>query len=389
MKNQKYNLLFLYISLFTALGVFFPFHSIYLQETLNFTSNEIGLLLSISSLLVILSVIFTGIIADKLQNPGFVFILCALASVVFLLPYSFLKPFSIMITLYIFINAFRSSLIPLLDTIAMDYSYKNNQNYGLYRAVGSLTFIISAILMGILLDVFVEYTNLFLYIQLIALLFSVYFMSKQDNIYINNSTRKINFSDVKSLLKNKLFLLIINVMAIAYSVIQVSQAYLSLSIIELGGSNNIVGISILFLVIPEVILFGYINKFLRKYSHHKLMMFSLILLLARWIVLIFTNSLWVLLIVSITHGLIMAFIVLVGMDYIKKIVSPNLLSSSISSFIALTNLYFAIISLFVGLSATNDSYRNSYFVYTIGSILAIIILLFTIYYKKRSVINNE
>lgn len=389
MKNQKYNLLFLYISLFAGLGVFFPFHSIYLQETLKFSSSQIGLLFALSSLFVIVTVIFSGIIADKLQNPGFIFMICGISTIVFLIPYTFVKTFSIMIILYLFINGLRSSLMPLLDTIALDYTYKNSENYGLYRAVGSFAFITSAMLMGFLLDIFKDYTNIFLYGQIITLIFGVYFITKQENIYINNSNVNITLSDIKLLLKNKLFLLVANIMALGYATIQVSQAYISLSILELGGSNNIVGLSILFLVIPEVLLFGYVNWFLKRNSHHKLMLFALILLVFRWIILLNTNSLIILLLVSMIHGIIMTFVVIVGLDYIKKIVQPHLLSSAMSSYISLTNLYFAILSLFVGFSATSGSYRNSYFVYLISSLIAIMILLYTINFKKRSVLDSE
>lgn len=389
MKNQKFNLLFSYITLFIALGVFFPFHSIYLQESLNYSPNQIGLLYSLSALIVIISVPIAGLMADRLRNPGLIYLLCALATAVFLIPYSFLKPFSIMLIIFIFVNGLRSCLIPLLDTIALDYTYKTKQNFGLYRAAGSFSFILAAIFMGYMLDVFQAYPNLFLYIQMVALILSGYFIAKQDNLYIENSPKSLALEDIKILLKNKKYLLVINVMALAYGIIQVSQAYLSLSIIELGGSNNIVGFSFLFLVIPEVLLFGFIAKLLNKYLHTSLMMFALVFLLFRWIILLVTNSLTVLLLVSLTHGLIMALVILVGMDYIKQIVLPSLLASAIAIFTGLSNLYFAIISLFVGFSATEITYKNTYYVYTIATALAIIILLWIIYYQKKDVRYDE
>ena len=385
MKNQTVNLVLVFVTLYLGLGAFFPFNSLYLQDYLHYSGTQIGLFYALAALLAVISVPVFGIIADKLQSPKIVYFLCALATIVFLIPYSFLKPFFIVTTLYILINAIRSALVPLIDTIALDYSYQTNSNYGILRSIASLSFIVSSVLVGLLLDRFSEFGALFIYIHLIMIFLTAIFILRQKNIYKENSS-SLNFrADVNALIKNKKFILIILIMGLSYGIIQVSQAYIALSITAIGGQADDIGISFFFMVVPEVIFFSFILKFTKKINHIYLMLVGALALLLRWIVLLLTNSMLPLFIVSTGHGLVMAFIIIVGFDLIKRVVNPNLLASAMSLYTALANVSYAIISFGAGVLMNDGQVKNTYFLYIFTTIILIAgIIIYIEIYLRRS-----
>ncbi|MDH6604344.1 PPP family 3-phenylpropionic acid transporter [Bacilli bacterium PM5-9] len=386
MKKQTLNITIIFITLFFGLGAFFPFNSIYLQDTLHYSGSQIGLFYSLAALVVVISVPLFGIIADKIRNPKLVYIFCAIAASLFLIPFSFLKPFYIIVTLYVFINAIRSALIPLADTIALDYCAQENANYGMIRSLSSLAFILASLITGYLLERFEDYSALFIYIHTVLIVVSAFFMAKQKNTYQDNNANSSNFKDdLISLLQNKQYLLIIIIMGLSYGVIQVSQAYISLSILDLGGNSNIVGISFFFLVIPEVIFFTFVIKFTKKVQHIYLMLFGALCLLLRWIILYYTNSIPILLFVSSAHGIVMAFIVIVGFDLIKKIVKGNVISSAMSIYTGLANIFFSIISFIAGYIIDNGGIDGTYLLYFVTTLIIIFaIIIYVIFYSRRT-----
>ena len=385
MKNQTINLALIFIVLYFGLGAFFPFNSIYLQDTLHYTGQQIGLFYSLAALIVVISVPIFGVLADRLRSPKVIYIICASFAIVFLIPYSLVKPFYIITTLYILINGIRSALVPLLDTIALDYCAQTKVNFGILRSLGSFSFICASLITGFLLEKFSDFTSLFLYIHMISLSLSIYFSFFQKNTYMNSEVSNNFKEDFMQLLKNRQFLLAITIMGLSYGIIQVSQAYLSLSITDLGGGADIIGISFFFLVIPEVIFFSLVIKLSKKINHIYLMLVGTMYLLLRWIVLIFTNSIPILLVASTAHGIVMAFTIIVGFDLIKKIVKPHLISSAMSLYTALANVFFAIISYSAGLLMDAGSIKNTYFLYSFTTILIIVgIITYVISYSRRN-----
>ena len=384
MKKQTLNIFFAFFTLYFGLGAFFPFNSLYLQDTLGYTGSQIGLFYSLAALIVVISVPFFGIIADKIRNPNFVYICCALMCVVLLIPFSLLKPFFIITTLYILINGIRSALIPMLDTISLDYCAKTKVNFGIMRSAGSLAFIISSIITGYLLEGFSEFSALFIYIHLVFIAISAYFIKKQDNVYQVSSTTNTSFkADLFSLIKDKKYLLIIFIMGLSYGIIQVSQAYISLSILDLGGSADIVGISFFFLVVPEVIFFGLVIKFTKRIPHMYLMFIGAIYLLLRWLVLLYSASIMVLLLSATAHGVVMAFITIVGFDLLKRTVKANVISSAMSIYTGLANIFFAIISFIAGYALERGGVNSTYLLYLITTIIVIVaIIVYVICYMR-------
>lgn len=386
MNKQRINLAVLFITTFLGFGFFLPYNSLYLKETLGFSGDQIGLFYGLSSLIVIISVPLFGILADKIKSARNVFIIASILSLVFLIPYNFSRAFFIVTTMYVIVNAIRSTLIPMLDSMSISHSLKYQNNYGIFRSLSSLAFIVASLLMGVLLKEFSQFTNLFIYAQMLTLLIGAIVARKQENIYIEQIDSNFK-EDLKELIKNKQYLLLIFIMAMSYGTIQVAQNYIALSIVELGGNVEIIGYAIIFLVFPEVIFCGVVLKFTKYISHLKLMLLAATFLLVRWIVLLNTSSLTLLLIVSSAHGFIMAFLILIGMDMIKKIIKSNLLSTALAIYVGSASFFMGVISFFAGILLDN-SIKDTYFLYFTTTFMIIFAIILYMFKYSRRVIDE-
>ncbi|MDR3215117.1 MAG: MFS transporter [Bacilli bacterium] len=366
-----------------ALGAFFPFNSIYLQETLHYTNFQTGLFYAFGSIICIISVPLIGMIADKIKHPKKVFIINALMVFGLLIAYAFCRPFIIMVSLYILINGLRTSLIPLSDSITLDYCEVYHLNYGIIRSLGSLAYIMASIIMGFVVGHYLNYPNLFIIVHFIFIGLAALFMAFVPNIYRNNSKKNTFKKDYQELIQDKQYLIIIIIMAIAYAIIQVSQVFVPLSITYLHGDSVIVGYSFLFMVIFEVLLMGPAIKISQKIPHIYLMLLAFISLVIRWIILIVSNSILWILIASLAHGLVMALCIIVGFDLIKKLVKPNLVTSALSLYSGLSNVFFTIISLIIGIITLNNI-NNGNYLYLITTIIGLFVIIYYIKCYERN-----
>lgn len=121
----------------------FSFAAVYLQWR-NFSNVQIGLVLSLASVLSILLQPMIAAFADKTKKITlreillFLMILMFLFTVtLFVLPQSFL----LIAGVYVLINALQFTLIPLFNSLAVEYMNQGiPMNYGLARGLGSISF---------------------------------------------------------------------------------------------------------------------------------------------------------------------------------------------------------------------------------------------------------
>lgn len=138
--------------LWMCFGTIWSFATVYLLDK-GFQNTQIGIVLSIGS---ILSIVFQPLIAsfiDKFENLRLkyvilvlIIILCVLSLILWLIPYNFY----VTGLLYILIGAFICSLPPLTYSIALEYTNMGIPvNFGLARGIGSIGFAIMVYAIGI------------------------------------------------------------------------------------------------------------------------------------------------------------------------------------------------------------------------------------------------
>ncbi|SHE52503.1 MFS transporter, PPP family, 3-phenylpropionic acid transporter [Seinonella peptonophila] len=133
--------------LYAGYGIFYPMLGIYLKEQ-HFSGLEMGVMMSISPLLLMVFQPIWGLINDFFQKPHLILIITSLMSAVTLLFLSFTHQFSIIMLLFILFSVFQSAINPLSDSLVVSFTKKIEKNYGDFRLWGAISFALAAWLMG-------------------------------------------------------------------------------------------------------------------------------------------------------------------------------------------------------------------------------------------------
>ena len=323
-----------YLFLFIGIGSFYPYLSVYLEKTLNFTASQIGIIVSIPSLLGILMLPVWGIISDLTKKQKNIICINLFCAIVFMIAYSKASSF-----VAVFI---------LTDSICTIYCHKNNKNYGAVRATGSAGFAIAAFSVGQIIKFtgsdFISFYGFV--ISLGICLFIVPFL-KTTNIEENKNKMNIK-KDLPNLIKNKGFVLILAMCVCVLSLAEGVGAYQGIHLMNMGAGKDLVGMLTLFMVTPELFFMMKSKRFLEKYGYIKLISISSLALLLRWVVYITTNNIWVFILAASLHGMAISMMTICAFDFIKKVVPSNLASTSITVYSFTIGMGSAIMKLTYG-----------------------------------------
>ncbi|RDY26990.1 MFS transporter [Romboutsia weinsteinii] len=337
-----------YLFLFIGIGSFYPYLSVYLEKTLNFTASQIGIIVSIPSLLGILMLPVWGIISDLTKKQKNIICINLFCAIVFMIAYSKASSFVAVFILMTLVDIFKCSLLPLTDSICTIYCHKNNKNYGAVRAAGSAGFAIAAFSVGQIIKFtgsdFISFYGFV--ISLGICLFIVPFL-KTTNIEENKNKMNIK-KDLPNLIKNKGFVLILAMCVCVLSLAEGVGAYQGIHLMNMGAGKDLVGMLTLFMVTPELFFMMKSKGFLEKYGYIKLISISSLSLLLRWAVYITTNNIWVFILAASLHGMAISMMTICAFDFIKKVVPSNLASTSITVYSFTIGMGSAIMKLIYG-----------------------------------------
>lgn len=231
------------------------FAAVYLKSK-GFTNVKIGIVMALAAVLSIFLQPIIASFADNSKKLSLRHIVIIIMSTVYILCIALLLlPNSIILTglIYVIINALQYTLIPLLNSLALEYINKGVlMNYGLARGSGSISFAVMSSSLGLLISYFG--TDILLIVFLITyfflILFSYIFKAEVPN---NNDSPTIqsNVPVVKNISTGGLHFFI-KYRKFSIQLIGISMLFYSFSMINtyqinimenVGGNSTNMGIS--------------------------------------------------------------------------------------------------------------------------------------------------
>ncbi len=140
-----------YFLYFGVMGVFLPYFNLYCYH-LGFSGVEIGSLSAIRSITMVVFSIIWGILADRYRARRAIYIGCHAASAMIWCGFLFTTSFPAMVLLTVAYGLFYAPLISFLEAFAMDTLGDDKRHYGRLRMWGSISFIVTVVLVGRLID---------------------------------------------------------------------------------------------------------------------------------------------------------------------------------------------------------------------------------------------
>lgn len=383
LKKDVLAILATYIVLAASTGVYFPFNALYLASTLNFSGSQISFMDGTGQLAAMVFLPIAGIITDKTQKPSYTFIFLMIASSILMFFYAQLNSFMYVSLIYIGFLMFRRGIFPILDALALNVCTHHELNFGFFRSIYSAFFMLFAIGVGFYFKGETTIDNTFIYLSIffnILVIILALFIPKLKIV----SKKKLNLRvDLKELIRNKKFVLTSISVALIMATVSIISMYNSMIISDLGGDLNNIGLSTVMQMGPEILLSVFALRLTKRHHHLKIMVISTLILLMRWILVaifytysIYYYTIWI-------EGFATIFILILGMDYVRTIVQPQLIATSITIYTSITLLAYAILVNVSGAIIDNYGIKYVFILLIIITILGLVFIIPQLIHKKQ------
>ncbi|AYL32607.1 TPA: MFS transporter [Pseudomonas aeruginosa] len=303
---------------FAAEGLIYPFWPTWLAS-LGFGASQIGLLIAAAYWPQVIAGVALTYVADwRIDQLRLATLLAALAGACALL-FHLAEGLPLFIALSVLYGAFWTSVLPLTESYLLKRDKAALQNYGRVRAVGSLAFILTATLGGLLLGRFGQQlvpalVGLTMLLTALACLFLRRRSLRRPDSPLPGARRR---PDLRGILRQRPLLLAIA----AAGMIQLSHSLYfttaSLGWQTLGYSSFSVGAFWGLAVIAEISFFAVSNRILDRHPALQVMLFSSLCAALRWGLLAGSEHLAAILLGQCLHALSFAAYHAAVMRYIR------------------------------------------------------------------------
>ncbi|PEI05147.1 3-phenylpropionate MFS transporter [Pantoea agglomerans] len=291
-----------YFTYFFCYGIYLPFWGVWLKGT-GLDAEKIGLLLGCG---MVARFVGSLLIASQVKNPGRLITalrLLALMTCLFAAGFWIGEQWMWLLTVMIGFNLFFSPLVPLSDALAATWTQQIGLAYGPVRLWGSLAFVISSALTGVLVSAYSSQAILLLLsVGVIAMLAGMMLRpATQPQGHERQSAAGGGWQEWRALLRENAvwrFMLCVTLLQGAHA------AYYGFSAIwwqESGYSASTVGYLWSLGVVAEIIVFALSSRLFRRWSARDLLLLSGICALIRWGLLGASTALPLLIVAQILH----------------------------------------------------------------------------------------
>jgi len=316
-----------YFCLFFAIGSLGPLLSSYFKNVLNLSTSQIGLLLSLTPIIAIISQPLWGMLSDFTQNPKRMLLIAQISTIAIALFYSTITSFGMLLFVVIALSMTQSALIPLSDSIALNYVQKISGNYGAIRLFGSIGFAIAVLFSGKLAELYSLNIIFFIFAFFILVGIVITFFLPKSNL---TSKREPILKGLPILLSNKKFLLFLFFAFVVFGPIAGNNTYFGLYIQSLGGTLTGVGIAFLISAGSEAPFLQVAKKLIYKYGIYNILIATALVSALRWFFYFTNPPLFVLFLSCLTQGLTVGLFIPAALQFVRDEAPDSLKATAVT-----------------------------------------------------------
>ena len=267
-----------YLFYFASLGALLPFWGLYLQAR-GFSPAEIGELMAVIMVTKLIAPNILGWISDHtgLRMPIVRF--ASLLSAICFLGVFFAEGFWSLALVMMLFSFFWNASLPQFEAVTMSHLKERIQHYSRIRLWGSVGFILSVVLLGLLLDR--------QGVELVPLVVVVLFVG----IFLNSLVVPERGADhppegqgsIMQVLKRPEVIALLLVTFLMQASHSTYYAFYSIYMEEIGYSSTAIGQLWALGVIAEVVLFIFMHHLLQRWGARRVLIVSLVIAVVRWV----------------------------------------------------------------------------------------------------------
>ncbi|VAW64602.1 Nucleoside:H+ symporter:Major facilitator superfamily [hydrothermal vent metagenome] len=301
MKNNSvpyWRLSGFYWAYFASIGVVVPYWSLYLSSS-GFDARSIGELMAILMATKIVAPYLWSWIADHTGQCMKIIRIASICSAIAFIGVFLNSSFWWLALVMLLFSFFWNATLPQFEANTMNHLGEHTHKYSVVRLWGSLGFIFSVIMVGLLLD---QYGYQLVPVSILILYILIVFFS----FLVSDAQKKQLHNEHGSIFKALKQPHVIALLLICF-LMQMSHGpyytFYSIYLKQFSYSSASIGWLWALGVVSEVILFMYMHKLMPKYSLRVLLIVALILTSVRWLLIgSFVDTLWIVILSQCLHA---------------------------------------------------------------------------------------
>ncbi|GAA0598860.1 major facilitator superfamily domain-containing protein 6 [Virgibacillus siamensis] len=285
--------------------------------------TEIGWVLAVGPLASIFSQPFWGYMSDKYKTVKRMLIICIIGLLISSVLFFQMNGLLAIILMGAVFYFFTSPIGALGDSLAQRRADDLQVSFGTIRTWGSIGFATSSLIVGeVLSNIGVQYM-IWPYVFFGAIALIVAFRLTDVKV----ESDPIQFSDIKQLLQNKTFLIFLFMIVFLTISHRANDSFIGLYIVQLGGSEGLVGLAWFVGVISEAVVFALAGRWFRKFHTLIFIIIAGVLFSLRWFIYAAVKDPMVIIALQVLHGVTFGVFYLSALEYVTRII-PRLLQST-------------------------------------------------------------
>lgn len=151
--NMNVNMSSYYFLVFFSFGSLFPLLSVYLRDSVGLSGGEVGTIMSVGPVVMIFAQPFWGMVSDYTRKPREILSVAIIFTGLMGLLYTMFATYYIFIVIAGLVALFQAAIVPISDSLTLNYVHKTGGDYGKIRLWGAAGFALAVLTMGSLSDI--------------------------------------------------------------------------------------------------------------------------------------------------------------------------------------------------------------------------------------------
>ncbi|MDP2863977.1 MAG: MFS transporter [Desulfobacterales bacterium] len=269
-----------YFLYFGVMGIFLPYFNLYCYK-LGFTGFQIGVLSASRSVVMVLSPLLLGALADRFHARKPIYLLCHFLSSAVWCFYLFTSDFWMMLIITVGYTVFYSPIISFLEAFTIDILGSRKKSYGSIRVWGTVAFIVTVFSLGKILDIYP--IGIILPLILAGSAIHALFAIKIPDIKPKNN--KPFLREARALLKKRQVILFLSSAFLMLVSHGAYYGFFSIHLENIGYGRTFIGAAWAVASIAEILVMINSDRIFKRFSIKNVIIFSFITAVARWLTL--------------------------------------------------------------------------------------------------------
>ncbi|MGN1296109.1 MAG: MFS transporter [Bacilli bacterium] len=353
MENNVKKINFAFFILYFADALISPFLALFFLS-IGISGTKQGVLLALIPLSNLLGNLLYGKLSFNLKrNLRLASILCFIQLIVMSF-YGFLNNFAFLIVFTIIFALHNSPSFSITDGIGCTYNDIEHKKYAITRMFGSIGYLVSVFVGGILID-FIDYKYVFLIASLLFGIASILFFFMEP--YEENSVCEKSKISYKEVLSNKMFLIYLFSYILVLGAWNIGEAYISTYLKANGLGVKEWGYCYAGQIVFEVLIILVGQKIINENNKNKFLYLSYILMIIRSFVLFTPLPLLIKILIELPlRGIAWGLFLSCHMDLVKRLLKVDLVTKGVTALVIVVNIFNTICEYIVPYLFKNLSY---------------------------------